>query len=275
MNAKKSSLKAFTESVDRYNDSQANSRFLSEIRSYNHLIVDALQSIRMLKGLNVLDVGASPHGYALERVMAHGAARYLGIGLDIQQREELEFEAGGAELVNMNAEELTLPASSFDVVVSMSTFEHIARPAQALAEIRRVLKPGGTALITFEPVWTASYGHHLHHFGEVAKLVPAWSHLIWTREEFEDQLGQAWPHDAPLTVAQAAHWTYDGGALNRIGVQSMRKVFQDCGMHCEWLVPLMDIPQDPARLKLASERTGLGAGELMTKGLSVLLHQHH
>jgi SAM-dependent methyltransferase len=42
-----------------------------------------------------------------------------------------------------DAHRLSLRDGSVDCVVSTGTFEHIAEPARALAEFRRVLKPGG------------------------------------------------------------------------------------------------------------------------------------
>jgi len=42
-----------------------------------------------------------------------------------------------------DAHRLALRDASVDCVVSTGTFEHIAEPARALAEFRRVLKPGG------------------------------------------------------------------------------------------------------------------------------------
>lgn len=42
-----------------------------------------------------------------------------------------------------DAHELALRDASVDCVVSTGTFEHIAQPARALAEFRRVLRPGG------------------------------------------------------------------------------------------------------------------------------------
>jgi len=42
-----------------------------------------------------------------------------------------------------DAHQLALRDASVDCVVSTGTFEHIAEPARALAEFRRVLRPGG------------------------------------------------------------------------------------------------------------------------------------
>lgn len=47
-----------------------------------------------------------------------------------------------------NACELSFPDESFDVVVSSECIEHTPDPIQAITEMTRVLKPGGTLVIT-------------------------------------------------------------------------------------------------------------------------------
>lgn len=48
----------------------------------------------------------------------------------------------------MDAHELTLESGSFDAIVAIEVFEHLRRPAQAAAELHRVLRPGGRVLIS-------------------------------------------------------------------------------------------------------------------------------
>lgn len=63
--------------------------------------------------------------------------------------ERLQKANPGARLISMNIPPLAgLADNSFDVVVSFQVIEHIAEDALFLQEIHRVLKPGGTALLT-------------------------------------------------------------------------------------------------------------------------------
>ena len=53
----------------------------------------------------------------------------------------------------MNAENLTFDADSFDAVISRIALMLFPNPAKALAEMRRVLKPGGrVAVIVFSAI---------------------------------------------------------------------------------------------------------------------------
>ena len=264
-------LSAYIERIDRFNAAQRNAAFLDELRRYNHLIIDELNKIRPLSGIRLLDIGASPHGYSLERALSHSVGEYVGVGLDIEERGfELRTPSGHGKLLRMNAEALDLPDESFHAVVSMSTFEHIANVPAALDEIRRVLLPGGCALITFEPIWTCSYGHHLHHFGDIHRVIPDWAHLIWTPQEMIDNMRDPWPSGAPIGLEQAVAWTYQGREINRIGITELRRMFADWDMKLEWCVELKDSTRSETQLIRAQSATGLTRDDLLTKGLSLL-----
>src|SRR5205823_574985 len=47
-----------------------------------------------------------------------------------------------------NASDMPLDADSFDFVVCRAAFKNFTEPVQAIREMHRVLKPGGTALIS-------------------------------------------------------------------------------------------------------------------------------
>ena len=84
-----------------------------------------------------------------------------------------------------DAEQLPFPDSAFDVVHSKDSLHHMEAPERALAEYRRVLRPGGTALIieanrynpAFYPHMTLTLGHQ--HF---------------TRRRFRALVTEAFPH---------------------------------------------------------------------------------
>jgi SAM-dependent methyltransferase len=81
--------------------------------------------LRHLKGLGYHRLhGLEISGYAIQRL--HGAG--------------IEMHRGALPLI-------PLPEASFDVVIASQVLEHIIRRRRFLNEMRRVLKPGGKALI--------------------------------------------------------------------------------------------------------------------------------
>lgn len=54
--------------------------------------------------------------------------------------------------------------NTFDIVYSISTFEHIDGIKKTLDEVRRVLKPYGKFFVAFAPVWTSICGHHCYSY---------------------------------------------------------------------------------------------------------------
>ena len=52
-----------------------------------------------------------------------------------------------------NVEALTFPDESFDLVISSDIFEHVRHPMAGFAEVRRVLRPGGSHVFTVPFFW--------------------------------------------------------------------------------------------------------------------------
>lgn len=72
---------------------------------------------------------------------------------------------GHTQLLRADLTRLPIADASFDVVTSLDTLEHIEDDAAALAEIRRVLRPGGHALLTVpaHPWMFSAHDRALHH----------------------------------------------------------------------------------------------------------------
>ncbi|MDR2872194.1 MAG: methyltransferase domain-containing protein [Xanthomonadaceae bacterium] len=264
-------LRHLSESINSFNSNQSNKDLLDRIRSYNHEIVRCFDDLSPLADTHLLDIGASPHQYAMEKSVECGVACYVGVGLDIDTTLSVDVLGSRCHLRNMNAQSLQFENNSFDRIMSMSTFEHIADVPQALSEIHRVLRPGGTALITFEPLWTCSYGHHLHQYEEIAQLVPPWAHLIWNRDQMREYLSRIFPENASLDLEQTIHWIYENPVINRVGISEMRDHIYSSALNIVWIVPIPETTDDEGQLHLASDVTGYSYDDLMTRGLSIFM----
>ena len=90
-------------------------------------------------GKRVLDLGC--RSGALTRHLLDGNTV---VGLDVDRAALAKAEARGIETVVGNVEEpLPFEDGSFDAVVAGELFEHLRFPDELVAEIRRVLRPGG------------------------------------------------------------------------------------------------------------------------------------
>lgn len=92
----------------------------------------------------VLDVGAGDAPYA--ELFAH--TDYVTLDWGSSPHEGAQKAA-----VSASADAMPLADASFDVVVLTQVLEHVRRPASVLAEIARVLRPGGRLLATVPFVW--------------------------------------------------------------------------------------------------------------------------
>ena len=111
----------------------------------------------------------------------------------------------GVKLLQSDACAVALADGSVDLVYSFASFEHFPHPDRCLAEIDRVLRPGGFAFINFGPLYLSPYGRHayrqipvpfchllfheqnLHAFAERNGLVHDWPYVNgWTLRRYRE-----------------------------------------------------------------------------------------
>ena len=117
-------------------------------------------------GMRVLDLGCGPGSITFALADLVGPGGVVGIDQDsaiiAKARETLAEEGREAADVRFevgDAHKLPFPDESFDAVWSQFVFMHLNEPQQAMAEVRRVLRPGGVfglmdydlGLFLFEP----------------------------------------------------------------------------------------------------------------------------
>ena len=104
-----------------------------------------------LHGQSVLDAGCGSGRYMLH-ALDRGAARVMGIDLSPEMLERADAElaahdrGASIELVQGGLEALPAPDASADLTICGLTIGHLERLQPALAELRRVTRPGGSIL---------------------------------------------------------------------------------------------------------------------------------
>jgi len=98
-----------------------------------------------LRGKDVLEVGCGSGVHA--RLLARAGARLTAVDLTstavAMTRRRLDLDGLSGTVVEADAEALPFPDASFDFVWSWGVLHHSADTGRALAEVARVLRPGG------------------------------------------------------------------------------------------------------------------------------------
>jgi 2-polyprenyl-3-methyl-5-hydroxy-6-metoxy-1,4-benzoquinol methylase len=107
-----------------------------------------------LSGTRILDIGCS-RGHLLERFRRYPGVEFVAIELDPASRELARTRGIEPDAHQINVFEdgqitarLPYPDASLDVVLAAEIIEHIVDTQGFLAEINRVLRPGGAVLLS-------------------------------------------------------------------------------------------------------------------------------
>lgn len=125
----------------------------SEIRHVGRYV----RASDLVAGRSVLDV-ACGSGYGA--LVLHSAAGYVGLDLDPRALREARREFPEFDYRQGSVYELPFEDASFGAVTSFETLEHVDQPLRAVAEITRVLEPGGV-LVASIPI---NHPDRIHHF---------------------------------------------------------------------------------------------------------------
>ena len=130
-----------------------------------------------IASLDVLDFGCGWGGETLW--LADRVQSVRGVDVDARAIAQANSAADAASADNCRFEwspdgRLPFADCSFDAVLSTDTFEHVMDLDLAFSEIARVLRPGGSLLSRFGPLFYSPHGYHLYW----ACQVP-YAHLVF------------------------------------------------------------------------------------------------
>jgi arsenite methyltransferase len=135
-----------------------------------------LRALRLAAGEHVLDIGSGPGLLAYDMAAGVGpSGRACGIDMSpsmVAISAKRCAEQPWAEFRTADASLLPYPDNSFDAAVSAQVYEFLPDIPAALAELHRVLRPGGRAVIL-----DTDYGSlvlHTEHPARMARVLSAW-----------------------------------------------------------------------------------------------------
>jgi SAM-dependent methyltransferase len=172
------------------------------------------QAVELTSTSRILDFGCG-EGQSVYVLRKRGLQAF---GVDIvpaydaiQQRLEEEGLTQHNEavfgLMNLTNYRIPFEDNTFDVVMSWMVFEHVQNWPQALAEIQRVLKPGGVGLHLFPARYRPIEGHVFVPFASVIQARPylaLWA-FLGVRNSF--QQGKNWREVAKLNFEYLRKYT--------------------------------------------------------------------
>jgi 2-polyprenyl-3-methyl-5-hydroxy-6-metoxy-1,4-benzoquinol methylase len=96
-----------------------------------------------------------------------GASRVVAVDLspvavELTRRMASERHLDQVEAAVGDIQDMSYETSSFDIVISCETVEHVPDPVRAVAELARVLKPGGVLLLTTPNYLSLSGAHRAY-----------------------------------------------------------------------------------------------------------------
>lgn len=162
----------------------------------------------------------------------YGPRYIVGIDNHLDMWRAGEAREGNWEIACADAAKMAYPDGFFDIVISVGVFEHILDLKGTLAEIRRVLKPGGILYTEFSPIWASVTGHHYNFWiEEEAGLVPGWGHLWLSEDQMYSYLAR---RIGPERAKNACYDIYHGNHINRLRRADYYDLFINCGLRiCE------------------------------------------
>lgn len=175
----------------------------------------------------IIDIGCGD-GFHLEILKDFGPKTWQLEGVDADERAVAMARRKGLTIHCGLLEKLALPSEKYDLAISIQTIEHLASPPQLLANVRKLLRPGGCLIIVTDNTDSLDFRlfKHRHwggyHFPRHWNLFnPPTLHKLAEKTGFEVE--------KLTTQVSPVNWTY-----------SVRNTLADCNAP-SWLVELFSL----------------------------------
>lgn len=205
-------------------------------------IVDSVHAYERLNSALVLDAGCGYGGTSIAFSLA--GSRVIGVDLDPERLEGATIRACQDHhivsllLVQSALERLPFGGALFDVVVCADLLEHVQSQKQAIAEISRVLKPGGVAFVSFPNYLSLGNLRRDPHYGLSGVSILPRSVAAWYVVRVRRRSG-----------------SYGVGHLPIAGVIIRR--FRQCGLDAIWQNPALRRDLGPLTTLVRTLRTNM------------------
>jgi SAM-dependent methyltransferase len=193
--------------------------------------------VERVRGKRILDFGCG-HGWQAVALKKLGATEVWGVDI---VPAHLAF---ACELARKQGEDVhfvdRIPQGlNFDVVLSISAFEHFSDPEGMVQLMRSLVSPTGQIIITWAEPWYSHAGSHLGNFTRIPGTNAA---IPWCNLLFSDRalltLRAQFREDHPERIGDIE------GGLNKMTVARFERIMRESAMRIELLQahPTLGLP---------------------------------
>ncbi|GAB4382524.1 MAG: hypothetical protein Kow00121_42920 [Elainellaceae cyanobacterium] len=164
----------------------------------------------------------------------------------------------------------------YDLIFSLSAFEHIQKFPKALEKMYLALKPAGQLFSMFSPIWSAHDGHHLPNVVDQQgrefnfynnNPIPPWGHLLMRPPELCQYLYQVTDKEAADLIT---YYVYNSPQINRFFTEDYVAFFQQSEFTIQHIDLTFNAKPQPA-IQETLERLYPGRSAFSNNGLLVIL----
>jgi SAM-dependent methyltransferase len=206
-------------------------------------LTELQEVISLSKSGRYIELGLGDGSLALSLVRAG----YSCDGLDLQDWRDDECRNSRVSFYHV-PESGAYPCRNceYDGAFSYNTFEHIRDPAAALAELARIVKPGGRIFLSFGPLFNSAFG--LHAYRTVHHPYPQFLLSHSTLQQFVYENG----------INDLGGSRHDFQFVNRWTVRQYRDLFQSVSTKLR--PEIIEYSQDAAHLNIVYRHFGAFVG---------------
>lgn len=189
------------------------------LRRFLEILPDAVERS------SVLEIGSDLDAKVLRELHSMGCRKLTGINPAFSPAELARINPtlpSGTSLMRADIRDSGLSDASQRAVFCVSVFEHLLDFERCLAEMYRILAPGGIVYAEFGPIWSSGLGHHVcasaegqqaRHWDPRLNPLADFSHLLQSRDEMRAALADRVP---PRLGDEILRWVYDSDNINRL-----------------------------------------------------------
>ena len=212
-----------------------------------HKYVSTLRNVEAccgsFNGKSVLEIGCDPEGEFLKYLSTQ---RKLVKAVGVNPCMENNIELTEYSLLKEDACKLPFADNSFDRIISISVFEHVQNLDVALAEMYRVLRPGGYLFTEFGPIWSSVWGHHLWFYhGDAVRdwrntPIPPYAHLLMSEAELRSWCQKKYGDES--LINKICDFVYRSDEQNRLFYSDYEDTISVSPFRVVFMIGYADLP---------------------------------